>query len=110
MPLLHLHPFQNFELEKLPNWKQFDFNDDDAEFYEAVANNLELCFQSALKDSGILKFLNAYIEGSREILVRSQWNSFYYAVLEDACARLVFYYFFFKKRKRPSLATNGSAL
>jgi hypothetical protein len=110
MALLHAHPFQNFELEKLPQWQQLDFNNTDADFYEAIANRLETDFHATLRDGGILRFLSAYIRASREILDKSDWNPLYYALLEEASARLVFYYFFLTKRKRASLATEGSGV
>ena len=108
MPLANLHPFQQFDLERIPSWRDFEFNKKNTERDENAANDMEAAFQRALREGSLRDFTSTYFGRAREILERYHWEPVIYEILSEAFPRMIRFYLFLRRRKRSSLAVQGS--
>lgn len=105
----NLHPFQAFDLSKIPDWQGIAINTKDDAYFEKQTGALEDAFEQALARGGFFRFLNTYIRISKDMLRHGQAYPLLRTFLQDALARLVHCYIFVRHRTRPWLATNGSS-
>src|SRR5689334_14376707 len=103
------HPFQPFDLSTNRDWQGIQINTADDAFFEERTRVLEAAFEQALDKGGLLRFVQTYIEVSRDLIQRSQDRLLIRGLLEDVLFRLVNYYIFVRRRTRPYLAEKGSA-
>jgi hypothetical protein len=110
VPLHSLHPYQEFDLEKLPSWRHCSFTNDNTRPDENAVNDIETEFQAALIARRLRHFSTVYFRRAREILGRSRWDPLVYDILAEAFSRLVAFYLFLIRRQRTSLAVGGSSV
>ena len=106
---LTAHPFQRFELERLPSWRGMEFRDEHNVFFEERTRELEAAFQHAIERNALFGFLRVYARVSREMFRRAPDRALFHEILANALPRLIRYFYFLQLRTRSALCEPGSA-
>ena len=90
---LTAHPFQRFELERLPSWRGMEFRDEHNVFFEERTRELEAAFQHAIERNALFGFLRVYARVSREMFRRAPDRALFHEILANALPRLIRYFY-----------------